>query len=59
MAKLKMVCPHCKGENVKVDAWAAWDADKQQWELVDTFDAAYCDDCDHEMSYVERIKVPE
>jgi hypothetical protein len=52
----KMVCERCGSENVKVDAWAVWDMNAQQWELGETYDNAHCDDCDGEC-HVEAIKI--
>ena len=46
MAKFKIVCRHCGSENVLADAYAAWNVDKQEWELVNAFeDGSVCDDC--------------
>ena len=45
MIKYKYQCSNCGSENVRRDAWAAWDADSQTWELAVVFDAGYCDDC--------------
>jgi hypothetical protein len=47
-ARVKRICSHCKGENVKVDAWAAWDVDAQTWTAEEVFEAGHCDDCDGE-----------
>lgn len=41
-------CNHCHGTNVRVDAWAEWDADNQKWVLGETFQQAFCCDCDGE-----------
>lgn len=49
--KVKMVCCTCGGENVQRQADAAWCVETQSWELVQTFDEAYCQDCD------ERTKI--
>jgi hypothetical protein len=55
--KVRMVCGHCKSENVKSDAYAAWDVKRQQWALACTFDkGAYCDDCDGETS-IEAVSI--
>jgi hypothetical protein len=40
--KVIMVCVTCGSEDVVVDAWAAWDADKQQWKLAGTLDYTHC-----------------
>lgn len=42
----KPVCATCGGDDVKADAYAAWDQKAQRWEVVDTFDkGASCEDC--------------
>lgn len=46
MAKEKIVCSSCGGENVLADAWARWNVDKQEWELDNTFDDKFCEDCE-------------
>lgn len=45
-APSRRVCGTCSSENVWVDANAAWNPKTQQYELLNTFDHAYCDDCD-------------
>ena len=55
MARLRMTCSHCGGENVKLDAWAEWDHENQQWTLGQTFDHAHCDDCDGE-THIEEVE---
>jgi hypothetical protein len=52
-ARVRRICAHCKSENVKVDAWAAWDVDAQTWTAEQVFDAGHCDDCDGETSVIE------
>lgn len=44
----------CGGKNVTRDAWAAWNADEQQWVLGAAFDYAFCHDCEEEIQLVER-----
>lgn len=46
MAIHKYVCSECGSENVRRDAWAAWDVETQSWELAAVFQAGFCDDCD-------------
>jgi hypothetical protein len=41
-----MLCAHCKGDDVVVDAWAEWSLEKQEWVLRTAFDNAYCIDCE-------------
>jgi hypothetical protein len=52
--KVIMICNTCGSEEVLVDAWAAWDKDNQRWELFNTFDAAFCAECDGECSISEK-----
>ena len=50
-----MICSYCGSENVMADAYAAWNIERQEWELVNTFDkGAVCDDCDGETRIKER-----
>ena len=47
--KVKMVCSHCRGENIKVNAYVAWSKSAQAWEVLSTYDdEAWCDDCEGE-----------
>lgn len=61
MPKLTYVCSICGSENVKRDAWVAWNASAQTWEVADVFDDGWCDDCDGETSLraVEASKARE
>ena len=49
-----MLCNTCGSEDVRIDAWAAWNVKLQQWELAETFDYAYCNNCDGECSIDEK-----
>ncbi len=45
----KLICTTCGGENVRVDAYALWNVERQDYELVATYDkGASCEDCDGE-----------
>ena len=48
MNRVRKVCGTCGSERVTIDAWAAWDVDKQDWVLDDIFDNEYCRDCEGE-----------
>lgn len=48
MNRVRKVCGTCGSERVTIDAWAAWDVDKQEWVLDDFFDAEYCHECEGE-----------
>lgn len=39
-------CSHCRSENVVRDAWATWSFERQEWELGQAFDHAYCEACE-------------
>lgn len=47
-------CPHCGGENILADACARWNVKTQGWELSNVFDDKTCDDCETEISALER-----
>ena len=40
------VCAYCGSNAVLMDAWAAWDTEKQDWGLHDTLTEAFCRECD-------------
>lgn len=42
----KPICNTCGSDNVMADAWAEWDVSKQRWEISNTFDEMFCQDCD-------------
>lgn len=47
MSKLLPVCSSCGSVEVKADAYATWDSERQEWQVADTFDkGAWCEDCD-------------
>lgn len=54
MAKrITYVCGECGSNNVFVDGWAAWDADKQEWVLDHVSTTEFCEDCYGETAFVE------
>ncbi len=44
--KIYPVCSGCGGTDVKFDAWVVWDHNSQQYDLDNTFDDTFCEDCD-------------
>lgn len=38
-------CPSCSSHHVFSTANAAWNAQRGRWEVVATFDEAWCNDC--------------
>jgi hypothetical protein len=51
----KYICKTCKGDNVRLDAFAVWDTENQCWELGSIFEQAHCDDCERETT-LEEVK---
>ena len=47
-------CRHCRGQDVRRDAFAEWDQIAQRWVLSSTFDDGHCEDCGGEAALVER-----
>ncbi len=41
-------CAQCHSEEVVRDAWASWSIERQEWELGQTFDHAYCEACEND-----------
>lgn len=58
MSKTKKVCSHCGSEDVRKDAWAKWDEDKQEWVLAEFFDNDFCVVCDGETT-IEDVEIPD
>jgi len=44
----KVVCGVCGSDDVRLDAWASWNPDRQEWVLAETFDHAHCNACEGE-----------
>lgn len=34
-------CTHCGSEDVRLDAWAAWDTERQEWTLGSIYQNAF------------------
>ncbi len=54
--KVKMVCKTCRSDDVRRDAFAAWDVEEQKWVLDNVFDYAHCCNCEDECS-IEEMNV--
>lgn len=54
MVKVRFVCSHCQGENVKVYAYAVWDFEAQQWVAEIVSSRGHCDNCQGETSIEEK-----
>ena len=51
-APIAYVCCDCGSDEVKRDAWIAWNADAQLWEVANAFDDGWCDNCGGEARLV-------
>lgn len=51
------VCPDCGSTEVRLDAYAAWNTESQDWELSATFDSCTCEDCGEEARHGPEWKV--
>lgn len=49
MTRCRPHCPYCDSTNVKADAFAEWDNEKQEWVLSDTYDNKFCSDCERDI----------
>ena len=58
MPKIKMVCSKCGSDDVRRDADACWNAERQEWELCAVYDNATCEKCKGETS-LEEIEIKE
>lgn len=54
MPKLKRpqvpICTECGSADIRSDAYARWSVERQEWELVTTFDNTDCENCGGECS---------
>lgn len=51
---IEIICSECGSDDVVRDAWAAWDADRQEWVLASVFDDGFCEACERSVSLSER-----
>lgn len=57
--KEKPICRTCKSDDVRADAYAEWNVEKQEWEISATFDkGAVCETCGGE-TRLEWVNVGE
>ena len=58
MEKYKYICTECGSDNIKWDAWAAYNEETQEMELDNWFDNTYCIECDGECS-INKVPMEE
>ena len=51
-------CSRCRSEDVVRDAWATWSFERQEWELGQAFDHAYCEACETDCT-IETVPASE
>lgn len=45
---IEMYCPKCGSTEIRKDAFAEWDPEKQDWVLHSVYDQTICDNCGEE-----------
>jgi hypothetical protein len=48
------VCQTCGSDDVWLDANAVWSPEDDCWELLNVFDAAWCNACDGECTIIDK-----
>lgn len=56
MSKLIISCRNCGSDRVVRDAWACWSYERQEWELGNMFDYAFCIACETECTIQEAAE---
>lgn len=50
---IHMICGKCGSDNVRADAYAAWDSEEGDWVLHSVYDARHCENCEGPASLIE------
>ena len=55
MKKRTVVCVKCGSDDVRLDAFAMWDKEKQEWVLDSVYDTSWCNSCgsEHDLAFKE------
>lgn len=55
--KTQPVCRQCGSDDVLKDAYACWNVETQEWELLTTFDEFVCEKCEGptQVEFIEGI----
>lgn len=46
VTKIKKVCSNCGSTDVRLDAYACWIEESQEWELAETYENGFCMTCE-------------
>ena len=58
--KYNLICPHCGGENIAIDALAArWCPETEQWEPSCTPDNFTCGDCCTDFIEAKKVAIAD
>ena len=52
--KTRKTCSVCGSTDIRIDAWAEWDEEIQEWVLSEVYDAAFCMGCEGECKIEEK-----
>ena len=52
--KIRKVCIHCGSADVRADAWAEWNEEKQEWTLAEVYDNKFCISCEDETHIIDE-----
>ncbi len=52
--RVVFLCASCASPSITREAWAAWDAEAQCWNLAELFDYAFCHHCHRRTQIEER-----
>jgi len=47
-------CGYCGSKDIRTDAWASWDEERQEWVLDEIFDNAFCCTCEKECNIIDE-----
>ena len=50
---IHLICGKCGSDNVRADAYAAWDSEEGVWVLHTVYDERYCEVCDSSTNLLE------
>lgn len=50
---MHLICSRCGSDNVRADAYAAWDSEQGDWVLHSVYDARICENCEGSSTLLE------
>ena len=63
MTEVNYICESCKSENILFDAYATWNANKQNFSMTQCFGVGgniVCNQCGHESTHADEVSyIPE